>query len=222
MLCTRSLAGYNAVTLYSVCYSSMPNDDFSHKVQRSDIGVSPHEGVNVGVTPFRGKAFKSLSDTRIYYVSPRYRGFEKDLYKEALARGLRIASIDRVTGIWKGQLEPAVSVWIQGDQEAVQEFATSLGSKYNQDAVLLFTPNQNADAVLYVLNGIQDGDAAITEMLKYGIPFGRLSGDTLEIVDADGSYEVRVLALAGKLAVKWDFVYGYVQVLRRENYGPQP
>lgn len=132
--------------------------------------------------------------------------------------------------IWEGQLEPAVSVWIEGGQGQdaqmtqleVREFAASLGSKYNQDAVLLFTPDEDANRILYTLRGIQEGDMAIAKMQEYGIPSGRLSEDTLEIIDVCGSHEQAVMALAVALNANWDFVYGHAQIMRREDYGSQP
>jgi hypothetical protein len=191
------------------CVSNEANDDKEHHL-------------NMGITPYRGRQATPGQD---YFKTTRFRGFVSYLWRVATEHNIKVERIERVEGLWVGNSEPALSVWLQGKREHIIELADDLGAKYNQSAVLLFEPDAEAEGFIYhvkLLPG-QERDVVMASLTEHGISVGRLtaSGD-LEIADPDGSLARQVVAFAQALNATLTYSRGHV-ILREKNvhYGRQ-
>lgn len=175
-----------------------------------------HYHMNIGITPYRGSGSTSGPD---YFKTSRYKGFENYLRRACTRFGITIEQIEHLQGVWEGKIEPATSVWITGERERIITLADDLGARYNQSAVLLFEPDDEAEGFIYqVVPGADESrDAIITSLSKHRISGGRLvASGNIEIADPDGSLAGKVIALAQSLNGVLTYSRGHV-ILREQN-----
>lgn len=180
----------------------------------------------LGVTPFRGAGSAKGDD---YYDTPRYKGFENDVFKFADEEGVEVRAVDKVRGVWQGGGEPSASVVLRGDDDKVRKVMDRLGSKYNQDGVISFKKNSKGDSYRYQSKGKVDPDK-LEEALLDGDRFGEIAGATilpdggLEIINIDGSPEVaaQVIDLFTLLGVDFRYSRGDAQLRFIEEDYPRP
>ncbi len=126
---------------------------------------------------------------------------------------LRVAAVERVYGIWKGDFKSAVSVDLEGDPETAQALALRLKSEYTQEGVMEFRSDPDGPDRVYRLKGVADHKAAVKLMGKYGLHGGRIAGETLEIADQGSKDAEKVVLLADAIGVSIDSRQGTVQFL---------
>ena len=169
--------------------------------------------MNMGITPYRGTS-RTSSSQEDYYNSTRYKGFENFLRAEANRQDVIIEKTERVTGVWEGNAEPATSIWLTGTGSGIRNLADAIGSRYNQDSVMIFEPDDSASGFIYTLTNIQSTiqKNEIAETLRlFGITGARLGANKdLEIADPDGSVVRQAIALAQILKAHLTYSRGYV------------
>ncbi len=117
---------------------------------------------NVGATPFQGRPFEQTEDTKIYYSSPRYKAFEKDLREEALARGLRIGNEGRPLPELE---ETGGSLIVTLSSPLAPDYATGIVSDSSDGQPLLAqTVNPTQQAILDYLG--QEEAASVVNLQK--------------------------------------------------------
>jgi len=140
------------------------------------------------------------------------------LYEDAAKEDVVVHGVQRVTGMWEGHLEPATSVWVKGAPEAVQRLAARLGRLYNQDGVMVVTPDQQGEGRVWRLPGVASNPDLADRMRAHGLVGGRLVGDDLEIADPDGSASVGVRNLAASLATEPRQYTAEIRFMDRRDY----
>ena len=164
--------------------------------------------VNLGITPYKGKPIAEVEGIEGYYQSNRYKAWLTDVRMEAQRIGVKIEDVVKVAGVWAGKSEPSASVWVRGEMSQVEQFASSLGSEYNQEGVLLFTADEDdGRGALYTMPGVEDRDKAVQALQKAGIDGGRVvqarNGEyVLEVADLDGSLYDKVLKVGKNLGTQ--------------------
>jgi hypothetical protein len=195
----------------------LPLNPASTSIQRGSQPAALGD-INVGITSYSLGGFTRYDDIYEYYFSGEFQAFLYDLQSEAQGRGLEITALEPAGGIWWGNFEPSISVWITGDVEETKLLCVALGRKYNQESVIFFAPHPHGKGRLYTLHDIKDVDATIALMKKYNIPGRFLSTRdvvNLEIADkADGKLRPLVFMLIDELAGTWSFVHGQVEERR--------
>lgn len=188
-------------------------------------GGSGSEGqrrVNMGITPYQtppegpdDPRYGQLEHLEGYYEEERYKEFERDLRGEAQARGMRVAEVRRVAGVWEGEFEPAVSVELEGDVERAPELGKVLGSRYRQYGVVQFEYDENGRDALYSFDGVDDRTAAWRAMSKLGFLGGRFDGERLEIVDFGRGQEEAAIDLAVRIGASLRATFGAGTLLEK-------
>lgn len=182
----------------------------------SEGDESKHHIVNMGITPYRGSRAKSGQD---YFGTTRYKGFENYLRQAAARHGIEVERFERVEGVWEGVPEPASSIWLAGKLEHIIDLADELGARYNQSAILLFAPDDEAEGFIYHirLHAGQQRDVMMHSLIEHGISGARLAAsDMLEIADPDGGLAHQVLAFTQSLNATLTYSRGHV-ILRERN-----
>lgn len=98
----------------------------------------------------------------------------------------------------------------------MRRFAATLGKRYDQDGVATFHEG-DGEGFRCELRGV-DRAEALPATVKHDLPGGMLRGNTLEILDADGSDFEKVDALSGHLGVTIHVTPGHVEFLERDDY----
>jgi len=83
--------------------------------------------------------------------------------------------------------------------------------------VAIFRPDEQGEGVRYDLHGV-DPVKALPATVEHGLPGGTLRGDTLEILDEDGSDVDKVRALAEELGATTEYTLGHVEFVKRHDY----
>lgn len=180
----------------------------------------------LGVTPYRGAGSAHGDD---YYDTPRYKGFENDVFRFADEEGVEVRAVDKVRGVWQGGGEPSASVVLRGDDDKVRKVMDRLGSKYNQDGVISFKGRGKGNSYRYRSKGKID-PAKLEKALLDGDRFGEIAGATilpdgsLEIINIDGDLAVAKQAsdLFALLGVKYRYNRGDAQLRFIEEDYPRP
>ncbi len=173
---------------------------------------------NLGATPHRGPS-KSEAEIAAYYGTARYAEFERAVRDAAAARDLELESVERVVGMWKGDLEPAASVWLRGDRDAATAMAGELCARYEQEAVLVFTRDEAGDDLLLILPGVRDPSHAKELLSRLGVDGGRFVDGALEIADETGAMIDAVQALARELGHEAEYAWGSITWVRGDREG---
>ena len=182
----------------------------------SDGDENKHQLVNMGITPYRGSRTTSGQD---YFETTRYKGFEHFLKQGAANRGIEVVRLERIEGIWEGVPEPASSIWLTGELEQIVGLADELGARYNQSAVLLFAPDDEAEGFIYHMESLteQGREAVMYSLKEHGIAGARLvASNMIEIADPDGGLVNKVLAVSQALNASLTYSRGHV-ILREKN-----
>ncbi len=197
---------------------SETNDKSAKRKRRSKSRISP----SLGGTPFTGQpAYTMLDFNVVFFTTEEYQIFERDLLAVCVAYELVVEQIERVMGIWEGELEPAVAVQLHGKEEDIVAVAIRLGAKYKQYGMLIVIPDQRAAQYSYTIIGISEEDAedAILAMQHYGVQGGRYAAGRLEIADVDGSWATSILKLAAALRKPLTKVRARVRLLSGDAPG---
>ena len=184
-----------------------------------DMADKPIVTVNLGITPYRGKAAAEPEDVQGYYESSRYKGWLTDLRMATKQNNVAIEDVVKVTGVWQGEVEPSASVWLRGEYSDVIATAGAMGGEYNQEGVMLFSGDQD-DGVgaLYTMPGIRDRKKALEAMQQSGVDGARLvqdrsGGYVLEVADFDGSMHDKVVALSKRIGTETFYTPGKASLL---------
>lgn len=156
-----------------------------------------------------------------FYDSVKAKQFESDLRSEAANDNLTLGTITHTGGVWEGATEPSYSVHVYGDQAKVAQYAETLRNRYDQDGVMVFTPQKDLSAgmavnsVEYRITGV-DPAKAVALLAKYGFTGATTVGREIEIVgtDADGA---NAAAMAAKLGGTFSAREGHVQFVERKS-----
>jgi hypothetical protein len=179
----------------------------------SETDEDKERHLNMGITPYRGSRITSGQD---YFQTTRYKGFENYLQRTALQHNIRVERLERVEGLWEGKSEPALSIWLYGKPEDVIELADDLGARYNQSAVLLFEPDDEAEGFIYRIT-LPSWPLILDSLAEHGISGGRLMASSdVAIADPDGSLAQQVIAIAQTLGATLTYSRGHV-ILREKN-----
>lgn len=187
------------------------------------VGVKPKQSsggksYDIGITSFRGKAAKKVSDVKSYFDTARAKGMYNGMHKTAYDAGMQI-NIEKVAGVWEKSIEPSFKVQLQAkNKEDVISFASLHGLNMNQDAVIVFREDSKASGTRYTFRGLKNVDKALDRMDKAGIPGATVSGDSLILYDFDGSMRGDVEKLQKSLSVKPHVAQGEVSLIEREDY----
>lgn len=173
---------------------------------------------NLGITPYRGEGGIADEEIERYYGSREYRDFEDRVRAEAADRELEVTSLEKVAGIWEGEVEPAASVWLRGDARGATALGAAIGRQFDQDAVFQFTVDANGDDVLCILPGVRDLAHARELLQRLGVPGGRYVDGTLEIGDEEGAMIEAIAALAAEMGVTPEYAWGRITLLTRGEY----
>jgi hypothetical protein len=166
---------------------------------------------NIGITPYRGQS--KMPDE--YRESSRYRNYLSTMKRVAREENVRIEGIEHVDGLWQGEREPADSVWVSGDPEAVRRFGLRMGKKYNQDSVMFFRPTSKdaADSVLVTVPAA-DRERAYKMLDAMGQPGGRFVNGKVQAAvslnDVDEGWFDRVRDLAAEQGAQPVYDWGHV------------
>lgn len=184
------------------------------------VKVQPAGTTEVGVTPFRGKPFKKTKELSPYYETTRAKGFMSDVEDLHAAKEIpvRVQEIQPTAGVWEGDLEPSFGLKLEGDQAYVRSAAATLGKKYNQDAVALFSPATGGPGRKYTLRGVGDVDRAVSMLRRHGISGATAEGEHLVIYDMDNSLRAGILSLAKDLGTKASVRRGNIEFLESGAY----
>lgn len=183
------------------------------------------KSVTLGVTPYRGAGKASGQD---YYETTRYKGFVNDIQEFSKEEGVRVQSVERVRGVWRGGGEPSSAVTLFGDDESVQRVMDRLGTKYNQDGVLSFRPSGGGDSFRY--RSAEKIDPAALEEAMLDDRFSSIAGATIlpdgrvEFVNIGGDEEVNIQIerLAEELGIEIGYDVGHAGLrLIEEDYPRQ-
>lgn len=218
---------YNSRSSAARCRCSCGGANHGSGLKISRVGGVSEDGegaskrkrseVNLGITPFRGEPATRIAELTFYYDTTRYKGFERDLYRFGAELGVNVVGINRAAGIWRGQLEPAAAVQLDGDEAACRELASRLGAKYHQDAIMIFTPSADGDNFYYTIGdiGIDEADVAIATLVAHGIEGARYVDGKLEIGDANGGLTRAALALSQTLGRQLVTTTGWLRFLEK-------
>jgi hypothetical protein len=155
-------------------------------------------------------------DKDSFWETETGRSFLRDLDNEPAAFNLSLTRRTSVDGLWLGELEPSQQAEVRGDLPDVRRWAATIGKRYDQDAVGLFREGEG-DGWRYELQGV-DRTTALPATVDHDLPGGTLRGDTLEILDLDGSDAEKVRALSEALDVDVVATPGHVEFVDRDEY----
>ena len=127
------------------------------------------KGTVVGTTPYLQRrdpgtaprmTFASAAalhkDSRL---SGLFGAFEKDAEDLASKHNVKLVRGERNVGVFEGVFEPSYALKVRGDKADIDAFNKDLGAKYDQKAVVGFTPDpQGSDAEISFTGG-KDPDA---------------------------------------------------------------
>lgn len=175
---------------------------------------------NFGVTPYQKQLEGELNAESLagYYDTPRYHEFATSIQYEAAGLGVQVLSVTHVTGIWLGEVEPADSVEVEGQKPAVYSLAEQLRLTYSQDAVMVITPDPDAEGRVYTLADIPDVEFAIVLLHSFGIDGGRFVEGRLEIADSTGTMAGRLQLLAETFNLKLGVIAASIEFVSREEH----
>jgi hypothetical protein len=155
-------------------------------------------------------------DKNAFWETETGRSFLRDLDNEPAAFNLSLTRRTSVDGLWLGELEPSQQAEVRGDLPDVRRWAATIGKRYDQDAVGLFREGEG-DGWRYELQGV-DRTKALPATVEHDLPGGTLRGNTLEILDLDGSDAEKVRALSEALDVDVVATPGHVEFVGRDEY----
>lgn len=168
---------------------------------------------NIGVTPFRGRS----RDPGHYRQSSRYKSYEHNVQRIAKEEDVAIEEFQHVAGLWEGEQEPADSLWVKGDPDAVRRFGLRIGKRYNQDGVMFFDPVddvEKANGALVTVPGVPDAKAAYKLLDVLGQPGGRYFDGKVQTAvsldDVDVSWFEKIAATVEGMGLGFEYDWGRV------------
>lgn len=179
-------------------------------IRRAAPEVPEHEqGWSLGATPFReGKDVATG-----FYASERARQFEAYVSRAAELHGIQLREVTRAQGVWQGTTEPSYDLRVKDGKEAVSAFAEDVRSRFEQQAVIGFKLDPDADSSRLRLVGAKANHRALLQALdEVGLQGGRILEDgTFETfgTEEDGRrvaqlrdrFGGRFLAMPGQLSL---------------------
>lgn len=158
------------------------------------------DSVDVGVTPYRGKARAAPpGSTDSYYSSTRYKGFSNQLKAQAAEHNVEILGEEKTSGIWEGKYEPALGLQVSGVDSDIDDFAKAIARRYNQDAVMEWHPDSKGSDAYYTITGVEHSTKAGESMAAKGFPGGSFTSKGLEIADFGAGNIAAALELTKEL-----------------------
>jgi hypothetical protein len=157
---------------------------------------SPSDGgkfrAKVGVTPYRPE-----DDPAGFYDTDKAREFERSVDQFAAENGVTVDAGDRVQGFWQGEQEPSYALDVHDGEAGVNAFAADLRAEWDQDAVMLFSPDRDGPDLAYRAQASGDIANALTQA---GVEGATIYAGGFEVYgDADSA--AKVLAAADILGV---------------------
>lgn len=167
-----------------------------------DPAKHPHEpggsskggqwAAKVGVTPYRPD-----DDPKGFYDSGKYKTFTDSLGPTADKYDVTIDGQQKVSGFWQGDQEPSLALDVHDGEDGVRRFAEDLRSTWDQDAVLLFHPDDAGEDLAYRLDAEGDVAGALTEA---GVDGATIYDGGVEIIGGKGD-AAKVAQVAESLGV---------------------
>lgn len=92
-------------------------------------------------------------------MRPLLDAFEHDAEKLAAEHHVEIVAGERNVGVFEGVFEPSYAIKVRGEKADIDSFNRALGEKYDQKAVVGFTPNRHGSDAEVAFSGGDDPDA---------------------------------------------------------------
>lgn len=172
---------------------------------------------SIGITSFRGKPVATVAETAAYFETPRAKGFVNTMTNSAPDFGVQLNHLTKTSGFWEGKIEPSFIGEVSGHRSDVFSYASTLGKKGGQDAILLFKagPGKGTE---YIFNGVADLDAALQMLKNHGVSGATVDGNHLLFYDADGSLVKNLSDFSNELGINPFKTNGEVKFIGRDEY----
>lgn len=179
----------------------------------------PGGSTSMFVTPARSER----EDAEAYYATPRWKQFEAHVREQAKALGVKVEDEQRTQGIWSETPEPSATFTLS-DGKAIDQLAARVGRRWDQDAVLNFTPGDGPDAEWHFHDVGADHDAAtiLRAAQDHGLFGATRNGSDIVVVagpDMGGEDEAALRAFGEQLgAAEADRYPGSAHLIESEEY----
>ena len=173
---------------------------------------------DIGGTSFRGTPVTTIKDTLPYYNTARAKGFENSIQNLGQELNLKVTPPSRVAGVWEGKLEPSFNWSATGQNKSVFQYASELGQKGNQDAMILFSPGKGTGSK-YVFADVKNPQAVIKQLQDAGISGATIDKNNVLVYDFDGSLKENISKLSDNLGIKPTQTNGTAKLITRDQYG---
>jgi hypothetical protein len=188
---------------------------------------SPAGSTEIGLTPYRGTGTATGED---YYSTPRFKGFERKVQRQAKSLGLGYDGMKRARGVWAGGGEPSTVIGVRGERSQVRGFMDLMGSEFNQDAVISWERDpegphlkyRSTHPLLATDDAIEQAIAKVSEELPED---EQIQGATrgpeghLEIIDLSGTLPRAIAALSAELEATFGYRRGRGELrFKGDNY----
>jgi hypothetical protein len=188
---------------------------------------SPPDSTEIGLTPYRGTG-KATGEG--YYSTPRFKGFERKVQRQAKSLGLGYEGIKRARGVWAGGGEPSTVIGVRGERSQVRKLMDLMGSEFNQDAVISWEQNfegphlkyRSTHPLLATDDAIEQAMAKVNSKLPED---EQIQGATrgpdghLEIIDLSGTLPRAIAALSAELGATFRYRRGRGELrFKGDNY----
>lgn len=135
---------------------------------RSTLGVTAYYKTDDPSYPRkRFKAAKALFDESKWQA--KWGRFEADIDRLAAEHGVTVVGRQRTVGVYEGEFEPSYSIEVTGSTDAVEAYNAALGRKWNQDAVVGFTPDPEGDDANIELDGLTNQNEVLRSLKTLGV-----------------------------------------------------
>jgi hypothetical protein len=193
---------------------------------RPDV-ESPADSTEIGLTPYRGTGTATCEG---YYSTPRFKGFERKVQRQAKLLGLGYDGMKRARGVWAGGGEPSTVIGVRGERSQVRKLMDLMGSEFNQDAVISWEQNfegphlkyRSTHPLLATDDAIEQAMAKVNSKLPED---EQIQGATrgpdghLEIIDLSGTLPRAIAALSAELGATFRYRKGRGELrFKGDNY----
>ena len=182
--------------------------------------ISPKtKGVNseIGITSFRGKPVKTISETAPYYETPRAKGFENNIQKTAKDFNVSVDTVTKVAGSWEGSIEPSYSVVVKGTMKDKVAYAVTNAEKANQDAVILFTKGKG-NGTKYSFENVKNPYKILKVLHSNGVSGATIYKKNIVVYDMDNSLANKLKTFTSLTGNKPTKSYGKIQLIEKKDY----